>query len=66
MFELWARRITTRNYEYITSFDDEKQKFYMMDQLDKSVYYEAMIIRNQECAMYREFESPKVRVLQKK
>lgn len=65
MFELWAKRITTRRYEYITSFDDERQKFYMMDRLDRNIYSEAMILNNQQCTMYREFEKPLVRSLKK-
>lgn len=66
MYELWARRYETRRYEYITSFSNLDRKYYLMDQLDRSIYYEALIVQGQTCKMYREFEKPKTRVLQKK
>lgn len=66
MFELWARRNDTRRYEYITSFDNENQKYYLIDQLDKSVYYEVVVMDNQSCNLYQEFEKPLKRVLKKR
>ena len=69
MYELWAKKRKIdgkgQSYEYITSFEDEMQKFYYMDQLDREIYQEAMIIKNQECTMYREFEKSLVRRLKK-
>ena len=65
MFELWAKKRRYPKYEYITSFEHEEQKYYMIDQLDRSIYSEAMIIKNQQCTMYREFEEPMVRRLKK-
>lgn len=70
MFELWARKRMIdgrgQRYEFITSFEDEIQQFYMIDQLDKITYQEAMIIKNQQCVFYKEFEKPYIRNLRKK
>lgn len=70
MYELWAKKRKIdgkgQRYEYITSFEDEMQKFYYMDLLDREVYQEAMIIKNEECTMYRELEKPLVRNLHKR
>lgn len=60
MLSLWARNINTKRYEFIryVSYDN---RFYEMDQLDKSIYYEAMIVNEyQECIMYQEFNNIKV------
>lgn len=64
MFELWARNRKTMKYEYLYNFDNEQQKFFMIDQVDKSIYFEAMIIRknqsvNQEVVLYEEFKEYK-------
>ena len=60
MLSLWARNKNTKRYEFIkyVSFDN---RFYEMDQLDKTIYYEAMIVNEyQECIMYQEFKNIKV------
>lgn len=60
MLSLWARNINTKRYEFIkyVSYDN---RFYEIDQLDKSIYYEAMIVNEyQECIMYQEFKNIKV------
>lgn len=60
MLSLWARNKNTKRYEFIklVSYDN---RFYEMDQLDKSIYYEAMIVNEyQECIMYQEFKNIKV------
>lgn len=54
MFEVWGRNKRTMRYEYLWSFDDERQKYFMIDQVDKSIYYEVMILENQELKMYYE------------
>lgn len=66
MYELWARRITTKKYEFIIAFEDEHQKFYFMDQLDTDIYYEAMILEDRNLKMYREFGKKLSKVLRKK
>ena len=63
MFELWARKrpIDGRGfpYEFIASFEEEYQKYSMMDRLDRNIYQEAMVSNdNGSCIMYREFEKP--------
>ena len=63
--ELWAKKRPINNigqhYEFITYFDNENQKYFLSDQLDRNVYQECMVIKNNECIMYREFEKPFVK-----
>ncbi|MBP5427004.1 MAG: hypothetical protein J6Y29_03830 [Clostridiales bacterium] len=59
MYELWGRNKETKQYEFITRFNDNNQFYYMLDQLDKSKYYEAIITQGQECKIYIEIEEPK-------
>lgn len=63
MFELWARNKTTMRYEYLWSFEDERQKFFMIDQVDTNKYFEAMIIKgkgiNQELILFEEYREHK-------
>lgn len=60
MLSLWARNINTKRYEFI-KYVSYENRFFEMDELDKDVYYEAMIVNeNQDCIMYQEFERPKV------
>ena len=64
MCELWARKRTDIKgypYEYILNFHDENYKYTAIDKLDKSIYQEAMIIKNEKCIMYVEFEKSKVK-----
>lgn len=64
MYELWARKrlIDGRRfpYEFIFSFDNEDYKYTAIDQLDRSIYQEAMIVSNEACVLYVEFEKPLV------
>lgn len=60
-YELWGRSRETKVYEFIEAFQDEQQKFYMMDQVDQEVYYEAMILLTEwkqepRLIMYQEFK----------
>ena len=59
MYELWGRNRTTKRYEFITRFDDDRQFYFMLDQVDKSKYYEAMILQGQSLKMYIEIKEPK-------
>lgn len=60
MLSLWARNKNTKRYEFIKLVSYEN-RFFEMDQLDKSIYYEAMIVNEyQECIMYQEFKNIKV------
>lgn len=62
MFELWARKRPVDGwgfpFEWITNFDREEQKFYMMDTLDRNIYQEAMVVEGERLVLYREF--PKI------
>ena len=64
MYELWAKKrpIEGRGspYEFITSFEREEQKYYITDQLDRSIYMECMVISGEQCVFYRELEKPYV------
>lgn len=56
MYELWARSRTLMKYMFITSFDDPRQFDFMMDQVDRDEYSEAMILRGQDLMRYQEFK----------
>ena len=64
MYELWAKRrpIEGRGspYEFITRFEREEQKYYLTDQLDRNIYEECMVVKDNRCIFYREFEIPYV------
>ncbi len=61
MFELWARRRPIEGkgfpYEFILSFEREEYKYTAIDYLDKNIYQEAMIIKNNICVMNVEFDN---------
>lgn len=63
--QLWARKrkIEGRGqpYEFIFSFEDERYSYTAIDTLDKNIYQECMIIDNNECVMYVEFDKPLVK-----
>ena len=46
-YELWARSRETKVYEWIQSFQDESQFYYMLDLVDQSLYSEAMIVQTE-------------------
>lgn len=54
MFEIWGRRRDNLRYEFLWSFDDENQKFFMIDQVDSTIYSEVMIVKNNKCIAYVE------------
>ena len=57
MLSLWARNINTKRYEFIKNVSYEN-RFFEMDQLDKNLYYEALIVNEyQQCIMYLEFKN---------
>lgn len=62
MLELWARRRPVEgkgfSYEFIFDFYDESYKYSALDTLDKNIYQEAMVVRDNDCIMYVEFEKP--------
>lgn len=70
MYELWAKKRLKDGrgnpYEFITSFYDIKEKYYMTDQLDREIYEECMVIENNRLIFYREFQKPLTRKLEKR
>ena len=71
MLELWAKRRPVEGrgypYEYILSFTDKEQRFYLTDQLDRTVYQECMVTNeDHRLVFYREFEKPYVKVKERK
>lgn len=65
MYELWARKRKVEGkgfpYAFIFDFDNPNYSYTAIDTLDKNVYQECMIIDNNECIMYVEFEKPFVK-----
>jgi len=62
MFELWAKRRTENGvghpFEFITSFYDINEKYYITDQLDREIYEECMVVKDNRLIFYREFQKP--------
>ena len=62
MDELWAKKRPVNGrgspYEWITNFNREEQKFYMTDQLDREIYQECMVVKDNRLIFYREFDIP--------
>ena len=60
MFELWARRrpVDGRGFpfEFIFNFDNEDYCFTALDTLDRDIYQEALIVKEQRCIMSVEWE----------
>lgn len=58
--QLWARKRPIegrgQSYEFIFEFNDLNYSYTAIDTLDKNIYQECMIIDNNECVMYVEFE----------
>jgi len=69
VYELWARRYKTKstgyNFEHIMDFYNEEYKYTALDTLDKSVYQEAMVIKQNSCVLYVELDE-KQKILKKK
>ena len=65
MFELWGRKRAVNEvgspYEFIFNFDDESYKYTALDTLDRNIYQEAMIVRENDCIMYVELQKPYVK-----
>jgi len=63
MYSLWARKRPVEGrgfpYEFIFSFDNRDYCFTAMDTLDREIYQECMIIQNERCVIYREFDKPR-------
>lgn len=60
MYELWAKKKAIDGYgqkfEYITSFNNEIEKYYWCDTLDANIYEEAIVVRDNRLIFYKEFE----------
>lgn len=64
-YEVWARSRESKVYEFIEAFQNEQQKYYLLDQLDPEVYYEAMILKTEwnqipVCILFKEITQGKV------
>ena len=62
MFSLWGRKRAVNGvgspYEHIFNFDNEDYCYTALDTLDRNIYQEAMITKDNSCVMYVEFEKP--------
>lgn len=62
--ELWAKKRPIegygQKYEFITHLDLQ-QIYSETDKLDREVYQECMVIEDQRCIFYREFEKTYVK-----
>ena len=55
MYNLYARKREQPNFEYINTFENVNQKYSMIDELDKEIYKEAIVVSENGCEMYVEF-----------
>ena len=62
MFELWAKRKDTGQYEFICSYQDYENEKHnsMLDELDNGEYDEAIILRDKFYVMMKIYEKGKV------
>jgi len=60
MYILWARKREQPNFEYISEFENKIQEYSEIDKLDRNIYQEAIIVHEQGCELYMEFDKPKV------
>ena len=64
MYQLWAKKRPVEGrgfpFEYITSFSNIDQRFYITDQLDRGIYQECLVVTKDTCVFYREFDKPMV------
>jgi len=62
MFELSARKRIVNGvgspYEHIFTFDDINYCYTALDTLDRNIYQEAMITKDNACIMFVEFQKP--------
>ena len=62
MFELYARKRAVNGvgspYEHIFNFDNEDYCYTALDTLDRNIYQEAMITKDNACFMFVEFQKP--------
>lgn len=60
MYELWARKRKTKstgyNFEHIMNFEQEEYKYTAIDKIDKKIYQEAMVVKQNHCVLYVEFD----------
>ena len=60
MYNLYARKREKTDFEYITSFENKNQEYSEIDKLDRGEYSEAIIVHENGCELYMEFQKPKV------
>lgn len=62
MFEVWAKRKYTGQYEFICSYQDYENEKHnsMLDELDNGEYDEAIILRDKFYVMMKIYEKGKV------
>ena len=60
MYNLYAKKREKPQFEYITTFENKEQKYSEVDKLDPNTYQEAIVVSEEGCELYVEFEKPKV------
>lgn len=59
MYNLYAKKREKPEFEYITTFENKEQEYSIIDNLDRNIYQEAIIVNEQGCELYIEFPKPK-------
>lgn len=65
MYNLFAKKRVKPQFEYITTFENEDQKYSMVDSLDESIYQEAIVVSERGCELYVEFPRPLTKTLRR-
>ena len=65
MYNLYAKKREKPSFEYITTFYNIEQKYSMVDSLDESIYQEAIVVSEEGCELYVEFQKPKIKKLRR-
>ena len=60
MFEVWAKRKDTGNYEFICGYEDKNKNQSMLDMLNNGEYEEAIILKDKNYVLMKIYEKGKV------
>ncbi len=62
MFEVWAKRKDTQNYELVCRYGDNEnsKNFSMLDRLNNGEYEEAIILQDKQYVLMKIYEKGKV------
>ena len=60
MFEVWAKRKDTGQYEFIDGYEDGNRNQFMLDMLNNGEYDEAIVLKDKSYILMKIYEKGKV------